>query len=172
MPENILILHFNSNMVRLRVADKCSHESEWDISIPTWYDWEEYLGLSNEKLERNFNSNMVRLRVRCIRRTRLKSMHFNSNMVRLRGWVWCLKTSWFCISIPTWYDWETRKREEDQERHFYFNSNMVRLRAVTRMAVLAQFKGFFGVFLSKKSSMYNCMILQVHRRLLIIRYLR
>ena len=50
-------------MVRLRATGRHCNTCQPKISIPTWYDWEDYIGGATNYTTTNFNSNMVRLRV-------------------------------------------------------------------------------------------------------------
>ena len=119
---------FNSNMVRLREASSLQQCSS----------------------EINFNSNMVRLRDSQAILPFGNALHFNSNMVRLRGhnrlslsegsqafqfqhgtiesFEFSTQQWNVLISIPTWYDWESKCGPEPNHRRAHFNSNMVRLR--------------------------------------------
>ena len=130
-----LINYFNSKMVRLRA----------NLNYPL------------QAVLQNFNSKMVRLRgikplhhpktpkfqfqngtikSRSKAEAGIFKANFNSKMVRLR-------------EIPVW---------RSRGLIFYFNSKMVRLRAVTKTAILAQFKPFYSHFNPKISSTYNSMI--------------
>ena len=58
------LIHFNSNMVRLRAGSEIDLSKIRPISIPIWCDWEINTDDTSEVEWLHFNSNMVRLRVR------------------------------------------------------------------------------------------------------------
>ena len=167
--------NFNSNMVRLRGLSKPHFRStvrtfqfqhgtierscfqtgwsrKYNISIPTWYDWETRqhatpLGERKISIPTWYDweqcGNTVQRHRRCafqfqhgtIERCAPKRQkpaflgHFNSNMVRLRVRPHGYAPKRGFISIPTWYDWESCVRIFNVRFVRYFNSNMVRLRA-------------------------------------------
>ena len=59
----VIIVNFNSSMVRLRERSFHKVEKVFDISIPVWYDWEPLQSATLHHPIIDFNSSMVRLRV-------------------------------------------------------------------------------------------------------------
>ena len=96
-PVNALV-HFNSSMVRL--GDPANDKRYYckRISIPVWYDW----GIILYPRQR----------------------------------------SRYGISIPVWYDWGFETKDMDKIRKFNFNSSMVRLGASTPIMLLPTPKYF------------------------------
>ncbi len=83
--KRVELVHFNSSMVRLKVAKSVFVKQSTLISIPVWCDWRHLIELFYNSIPSNFNSSMVRLKAGVVAGVLRACPNFNSSMVRLKA---------------------------------------------------------------------------------------